>query len=229
MNCQDATLSLGVYLMGALEPDERAAVETHLQDCPACQAELSELAELPTMLGLLRIEDVHPPASLDDSAIETLAPPADLFDRVAARARDEDELQQAAAARARRSRYRRLVAVAAAAVVIAGGVTGGLALSGGGSSPHTYGAVQGAVQMHVTLIPQATGTGLRVTVSGLRTEQHCWLIAVGDDGSRSVAGQWVATYSGAAQQTGSTSIPISQLSKLLLLGNGRKQLVSVDV
>jgi anti-sigma factor RsiW len=44
--------SLGAYALGALEPDEAAAVRRHLQGCPKCTAESESLAELPALLSL---------------------------------------------------------------------------------------------------------------------------------------------------------------------------------
>jgi hypothetical protein len=41
---------LSAYLDGELAPDDRAALETHLVTCPACQAELDDLRGLRAML-----------------------------------------------------------------------------------------------------------------------------------------------------------------------------------
>jgi predicted anti-sigma-YlaC factor YlaD len=229
MTCHDTTLSLGVYLLGALDPVERAEVEDHLRDCPSCQDELSELEGLPALLSRLTIEDV---------TVEPLAVPEDLFERVAARARAE----QAQRDPSRLTRHRRLMAVAAAVVVLAAGGVSWSALHSPAAKPShvaaaprrsthppTHSATQHGVTMTVTLAAQATGTGLNVTVSGLPHDEHCRLIAIAADGSRDVAGRWDATYSGWAQQTGSTSIPQTQLSQLVLLGTGGKNLVTVPV
>jgi anti-sigma factor RsiW len=224
MNCQDTTMSLGVYLVGALDADERAAVEAHLQDCPTCRAELAELAGLPSMLERL---------SIDDFPLEPLPVPDDLFDRVAARAREEDALEADERRQNKSSGgYRRLAAVAAAVVLIAVlGVGSLLVINHNGSTPTTnaFTNSQGAVTMRVALASQASGTGLKVTVSGLPPNEHCWLIAVSKSGVREVAGRWDATYPGTAQETGSTSIPQSQLSQLVLIGTGGKHLVTVPV
>ena len=48
--CAQARRELGVYLLGAIEPAQRALVERHLAGCQACRAELSELAGLPSLL-----------------------------------------------------------------------------------------------------------------------------------------------------------------------------------
>ncbi|AXI79525.1 hypothetical protein C7M71_021035 [Peterkaempfera bronchialis] len=50
MTCQES-VSLGAYLLGALDGGERTALEGHLADCPRCRDELVQLAPLP---GLLR-------------------------------------------------------------------------------------------------------------------------------------------------------------------------------
>jgi predicted anti-sigma-YlaC factor YlaD len=219
VNCDDTTLSLGVYLVGALDAQERTAVEEHLSDCPTCQAELAELAALPSMLEKLTI---------DDFPLEPLVAPDGLFDRVAARAREEQDAHQSR----RVARYRRLTAVAAAAVLVVGAGVGSLIAFGGGhhqSTPNTFSHSQGGITMQVVLASQATGTGLRVTVSGLPRNEHCSLIAIASDGRRDIAGRWDATYSGWAQETGSTRIPQSQLSHLVLLGTNGQQLDTVDV
>jgi anti-sigma factor RsiW len=225
MTCHDTTMSLGVYLLGALDDAERADVEAHLESCAACRAELAELEGLPALLSRLTIDDV---------SVEPLALPAELFERVAARARAEDAQRQPS----HLVRYRRLTAVAAAVVVLAAGGVSWAALHSSAAKPTpvsaaprpaSHSATHHGVTMTVTLAAQATGTGLNVTVSGLPRDEHCRLIAVAEDGSRAVAGRWDATYSGWAQQTGSTKIPQSQLSQLVLLGTGGKQLVTVPV
>lgn len=67
MNCRE-NVSLGAYVLGALEPAERAAVERHLPGCPSCRDEVVSFAPLP---GLLRhtpfeeLPEVHGPAAWD--------------------------------------------------------------------------------------------------------------------------------------------------------------------
>ena len=50
--CDDLRPLLGGYVLGALEPDEMAAVREHLPACPACSAEHASLAGLPALLDL---------------------------------------------------------------------------------------------------------------------------------------------------------------------------------
>ncbi|WP_139977904.1 anti-sigma factor family protein [Nocardioides litoris] len=63
---------LGVYVLGALPPDEAAAVEAHLAGCAGCRAERDDLLPLADALGDLRRADGGPtrfeptPDGLDD-------------------------------------------------------------------------------------------------------------------------------------------------------------------
>jgi anti-sigma factor RsiW len=214
MTCHDTTMSLGVYLLGALEPSEQAEVEAHLAICETCRAELAELAALPSMLEQISIDDIVP---------EPLAPSDDLFERVAAQARAEgtDDLT------ARRRRYHRLTAVAAAGAIVAGAGLGSWAIFGDHSPDRT--SPQAGVHMSVALASQASGTGYTVEVSGLPTDEHCKLIAVSTSGERDVAGKWNATYQGVATETGSTRIPRSDLARFVLLGTKGERLATVSV
>jgi anti-sigma factor RsiW len=217
MTCDESGLSLGAYVLEALDPTERAEVDAHLRGCAACRKELTELATLPALLSRLSVQD------LGESVPSVLAPDA-LFDKVVASVRGEPE--DGRVVRLRRRPARVLLAAAAAVILLGGGVVTTVELSGS-SNVHT--AVQGSVRMDVTLASQTTGTAMRVTVSGLHEDEHCWLVAVADDGTRDSVGRWVATYAGDAQVTGSTSIPAAHLSRLILFGSNNEELVTVPV
>ncbi len=105
------------YALGALDPHERARFEAHLEDCPACRAELAELREAAELLALA------PPAA---------EPPAVLEQRTLAAVRRAAAGNGAAAppppARRRRGWALGLGAAALAAAAIAGAfVLGGRA------------------------------------------------------------------------------------------------------
>jgi hypothetical protein len=51
-------ISLGAYVLGALEPPERDAVDLHLAECDECRAELERLLPLPRYLSSLGPADV---------------------------------------------------------------------------------------------------------------------------------------------------------------------------
>lgn len=48
---------LGVYVLGALERDDRHAVEEHLEGCSSCRDELARLSALPPLLDRLSTEE----------------------------------------------------------------------------------------------------------------------------------------------------------------------------
>ena len=52
MSCEHLRSAVGAYALGALDPDEAAAVRRHLETCPECAAELDELAPLPGLLSI---------------------------------------------------------------------------------------------------------------------------------------------------------------------------------
>ncbi|MEV4380502.1 zf-HC2 domain-containing protein [Streptosporangium sp. NPDC049644] len=72
MTCDEVRMSLGVYLLGALEPDERVLVEAHLAECTECAAELAELSGVATFLGRVSEDDVAQVASPPTAVLERL-------------------------------------------------------------------------------------------------------------------------------------------------------------
>jgi anti-sigma-K factor RskA len=52
MSCEHLREAVGAYALGALDPDEAAAVRRHLETCPECAAEHDALAPLPGLLSL---------------------------------------------------------------------------------------------------------------------------------------------------------------------------------
>ena len=52
MSCEHLRSAVGAYALGALDPDEAAAVRRHLETCAECAAEHDALAPLPGLLSL---------------------------------------------------------------------------------------------------------------------------------------------------------------------------------
>jgi Putative zinc-finger len=44
------TISIGAFLVGALDPTDRQDLQVHLADCEQCRSELALLAQLPGLL-----------------------------------------------------------------------------------------------------------------------------------------------------------------------------------
>lgn len=220
--CEQTKLSLGAYALDALEPAERSAVDAHLRGCAECRRELADLATLPPLLSRLSLQDLG-------ESVSAAPAPESLYDKLAASVRDAEDGR---VTWLRRRPARALLAAAAAVALLAGGVTTAVELSGAPDRTSTVQSatgVHGNVRMTVKLASQATGTALQVAVTGLHEDEHCWLVAVSDDGTRESVSRWVATYAGTGQVTGSTAIPASHLKQLILFGSGNHQLVSVPV
>jgi hypothetical protein len=74
--CADIRPLLGGYVLGALEPDEAAAVRAHLAECPLCATEHDALAGLPELLDLSsRVEhDAEPlPPGVEERLLDAVA------------------------------------------------------------------------------------------------------------------------------------------------------------
>ena len=66
MDCPEARISLGVYVLGAIDPAERALVDAHLATCRDCRDELAGLAGLPALLARVSTEEAIALAATDD-------------------------------------------------------------------------------------------------------------------------------------------------------------------
>ena len=71
--CADIRVQLGIYVLGAISPADRALVVRHLATCPDCRDELVGLAALP---GLLLRPPAMAAAYLAEVTISGASPPA---------------------------------------------------------------------------------------------------------------------------------------------------------
>jgi hypothetical protein len=109
-------LDCATYVLGALSPGERLALERHLPGCPSCTRAVRDVAGLPGLLD--RVDPTLLESPPDDQALpETLLPAL------------------TRAVRRRRRRRTLAAAVAAAAAVVAVGVPAVLSLDGDGEAP----------------------------------------------------------------------------------------------
>lgn len=223
--CSRLRISLGVYVLGAIEPAERATVDEHLATCARCRDELASLAGLPALLGRVTEEQ-----------IARLSPPAgELFDATLARAARET--------RARRRKNVIWLAVAAVALVVVSGVgVGTIARSGntGGvpSAISTPPAEKGVVvsgnnpatgvRADITMNEEEWGTALRVHLVGAKPGTRCQLYAIDKTGARDVAGGWAVPAGGYDEDFwGSSMIPRDKIAWLEVRTSDGKRLLSV--
>ncbi len=57
MRCDDVVVNLPDYLLGKVEPNLAKCIETHLETCPRCSAELEDMREPIRMLGEIGYEE----------------------------------------------------------------------------------------------------------------------------------------------------------------------------
>lgn len=232
MSCPHA-ISLGAYLLGGLEPTERAVVDAHLGDCDSCRAELVRLAPLPGLLHQLPEEEfdrLHaddlPPADgvvLDEWGGNVTALPV-------------------ASVRTSRRGYRLLAAAAVLVVGIGLGAAGVLALrSVGGStavpppsssapvSPVAFTArdAGSGVSARIAVTEREWGTAMEVTVSDEPPGRQCALMVYRHDGSREVAGWWSTRGGELYAIPAATSFDLTSIDRFEVVTDDRTPLVTV--
>jgi len=185
-DCAQVRHELGVYVLGAIGPGDRAKVEQHLAACPRCREELVGLAGLPGLLRRLP-SDVATQAWADTSDPRP-GPPLDrLIGRMS------------------RIRLRRRLTAAAAALVIGLAAATGLQVlhahlggtsaaaaprwidtnTGDGPTTGAWAAVRYAAQ--------PWGAELEVQVTGIPTGTRCQLRVTNAQDQAIAAGGWTIT------------------------------------
>jgi anti-sigma factor RsiW len=223
--CAEMRRALGVYVVGAIAPADRSAVDRHLSSCADCRAELAGLAGLPALLG--RVPDAEATRLLLGGSQEVLPqPPLHWL-----------------LGRAARSRRRRLwpgLAVAAAAGLMVGGgaVTASRLLDSPQAQPHAAAAQQRIPAVrgsdphtHASAVvryrPQPWGLQLAVQVSGIPPGTRCELHVTSASGQDVITGSWtvISGHQG-AWYPGSSSDPLSDVRSFIITA-GARTLVTV--
>jgi len=204
MDCPEARISLGVYVLGAIDPAERAQVDAHLATCRDCRDELAGLASLPALLARVSTEEAIALAANDGpfsvASDEAPEPPRELLATVL----------DLTAARRRRRHLREASLGVAAALIIAAGVVGGLRLASSPAPPANSASGQSALYNGPASGPMETvtgksgsmtatvayssmgwGTQLDVKVNGIPVGTSCEVWAIDGNGNRYLAGNWV--------------------------------------
>jgi Putative zinc-finger len=198
--CAQCRNELGVYVLGAIGPAERAQVDQHLTACPWCREELAGLAGLPGLLHRVP-PDVAAQAWTDDSGEPVPGPAVDrLIHRVSV-------IQ----------RQRRLTA-AAAALVIGLAVATGLhvlqdrqASTTAATAPRWTDIDTGAsattrARATVRYAAQPWGTEMEARVTGIPAGTRCQLRVSNAQGQDIAAGGWTIT-AGSQQTWYPASVP----------------------
>jgi hypothetical protein len=223
MDCPEARISLGVYVVGAIDPAERALVDAHLATCRDCRDELAGLAGLPALLARVSKEEAialaDPDGPLPADADEVPEPPRELLATVL----------DLTAARRRRRRWREAGVGVAAALIIAAGVFGGLRLSTGpaplsaATGPQWPGppngawetahGQSGAMTAAISYRPMGWGTEIESKVAGIPVGTSCNLYVIDATGHHVLAGSWVTDDDeGTVWYPASSNVPANEVA-----------------
>jgi putative zinc finger protein len=224
--CHDMRQSLGVYVVGALDPAERMLVDLHLAGCRECREELAGLAGLPALLGRVPARDAER-VILESAELRDLEePPAELLARL---------LKEVAARRAT-GRWRGILAAAAAVIfAIASGVAGAHFLipgSHGQPAPIAAEVVSASnpitgVSATISYRPVSWGTAMDVKVSGVPAGTSCTMWAVKADGTRFAAGSWNVPYGpGQAEYPASSALQEKDVTSFQIW-SGHQELLNI--
>lgn len=208
MSCEQ-NVSVGAYVLGALDPGERSDFEQHLPTCAACTGELADLAGLPGLLGRLSLAEAE--------AAGTPTPPRVLTGLLA---------------RAHRRRQRRLrLAGAAAALIIVVGIGTGVGITANQHSPQPtrVTASLGPVHADATITAAAAGVRVDLQLSGVPSRLPCRLVVVGTHGQQVDAGTWYASYDGMAGVRETAALDRDQVAALRVETTSGRLLVSIPV
>jgi len=232
-DCRDIRHSLGVYVLGAIDPAERSMVDMHLSTCPDCREELAGLASLPALLRRIPVAEARQLAGEGDGGPRGSQPSEEMLHSLLARTQA-----------VRRGRRWRGLAAAAAVVLVAGlgGAAGWGALHppAGGSSARGPGNAAAAhftsvsasnPQTHaavtVRYAGKSWGTALDTQVHGVPEGARCQLVVTDSAGRTTVVGSWTTSYDeGSTWYPGATSVTMDSVRSFAITTHG-KVLVTV--
>ena len=234
-DCRDIRHALGVYVLGAIDPAERAMVDLHLSTCPECREELAGLAGLPALLRRIPVGEAQQLAEDDLGEPPGAGLPG-------AEVPSEEMLRSllARTTRVRQARRWRGLAAAAAVVLVAGaaGAAGWNALhgaAGGGAGSavpaHFTSATATNPATHVAATvryaAQDWGTVLDTRVENVPTGARCQLVVTDSSGHTTVVGGWTTSYDeGSVWYPGSAPVARDSVRSFQITSQG-KVLVTV--
>lgn len=214
-SCREWRESLGAYVLGHLSREESAALEAHLEGCPACRAEADSMASISRLLSHGDPERFGPAPS----------PPPELAGRV----------MTAIGAERRMTRRRRglwiglpvTAGIAAAAAALAIFVLPG----GGGSGPAQHIAFRSlppGVKIAATLEPQAFGTEIHMYVGGIRSGTLCRVFMRGPGGAVVSAGTFRYRWGGDENAVLASALDLSRARALVVHAGPRVFVAPID-
>jgi predicted anti-sigma-YlaC factor YlaD len=182
-SCRTSRELLGVYVVGAIEPGERAEVDAHLNQCYECREELAGLAPLTAMLHRVPMEEAERIAlgAAEDIPDE---PSPDML----------DSLLRQVGSRRRARRFRAMFTAAAAILIAFGGaavVSQSLAPDQQHAKVDVATASRGLVAATVRYGKSNWGTTMTVQVTGFSEWTTCKFWVLTKSGQMKLAGGWL--------------------------------------
>lgn len=182
-------VDVGAYVLGVLDPADRAAFEAHLAECPSCAEQVGGLSFMESLLAEY-VEAM--PSPVPGSTADVVFPPRpgpELLDRLVAEV----------SADRRRRRTRRLFLVAAAAVLVVGGPAVTAVVVGADEPrPAVVATVQqfaatdatSGAQARVGVEGKGWGSQISLELSQVQGPLNCNLVAVSRAGERQTVTTW---------------------------------------
>lgn len=170
---------IGAFLLGDLDDEERAAVQAHVDGCPACQDEIRELRPVVEALS-----DASP-----EALAEGPSPPANLEERTFARISEDRRAR-------RRERLRRSAFAAAAAVALVAAalaVVPRLLAPEVPLEPVSFSTTAPGVNAEANLVAHTWGTETKLVASGLDDDQTYRVVLLTEDDTRVSSGSFIGT------------------------------------
>jgi len=178
--CVQVRWDLGVYVLGAIQPAQRARADRHLAACPRCRAELAGLAGLPALLRKVPADEAFR-LSLGNAG--PAGPPLTALLGRTARVRRRWRLAAAAAViTAGAAAVSGLLAVQPARLPAAGVPRWAVTVQAADPATRAWAAVR--------YTPESWGTELEVRVAGVAAGTACQLWVTGPHGQEVAAGGW---------------------------------------
>jgi hypothetical protein len=226
--CDGVRQALGVYLIGAIHPAERALVDGHLAACRGCREQLAGLAALPALLGRVDAAEATRALRNDAGPESTRAQPS------------SGRLNRLAGQVARTRRRRRWALAGAVIVAVTCAAAGGAALwpedppvQPPAVLAHPWSAVLRGfdpwtrASAAVRYGRRPWGTALEVRVAGIRPGTTCQFWVTDSRGHQTAAGGWMtASSEPGAWYPISTPAQISSIRSVEVT-TGRTTLVSI--
>ncbi len=186
-SCREIRQALGVYVLGAIDPAERAQVDEHLATCPDCREELASLAGLPAMLRKVPPGEAERLAAPDADSDLTDVPSPEMLKSLVDHTVNVRRIH----------RWRRLAAAAAVVVLALGGGAAVATALQPGTNPaqvhwFTAAGTGPAAGVHLTVLyRQVRGaTVMKAHVTGLKPGSVCQFQVTDTTGANWVLGGW---------------------------------------